>query len=385
MASISARRVPSVCVIAFCISFFTGVFFMNKAGQTVCLCMIVKDENHILRRSLDSVRSLIDTWVIVDTGSTDGTQQLIQDYFKDLRGELFERPWKNFGHNRSESVALARGRADYLLLMDADEYLEAGPGYQWPQLIADAYSFQMHTTGIDYYRAQLIRSALPWRYEGVAHEYITCDTPFTEERLAGMRTQRRQEGARSRDPLVYRRDALLLEEAVLQEPSNARHMFYLAQSYRDCDEPVLAIDRYRRRIAMGGWAEEVWFSLYQIAMLQHHQHLPWPTVLDSYLQAVSFRPSRAEPLYRIGMYYMGQQQHAVAHLFLAAAMQLPYPAGEMLFVEWDVYQYLLPMEYAVACYWLTRDEEAIQVIDRLLTDPSLLPDRGGSPATESCL
>lgn len=347
----------------------------NEAKHTVCLVMIVKNEHHVLQRSLDSVRGLIDTWLIVDTGSTDGTQQLIRDYFKDLPGELIERPWVNFGHNRTESVQYARGKADYLLLMDADEYLETENGFSWPPLSADAYDFQMHTTSIDYYRIQLVRSSLPWHYVGVAHEYITCERDHAQEHMPGLRTIRRQEGARSKDPLAYHKDALLLEEALLTEPGNSRHMFYLAQSYRDAKLPEAAIDRYRRRIAMGGWVEEVWCSHYQIARLLQGKGAPWAEVLDAYLAAYSCRASRAEPLYHIGMHYQTKQNYQASLLFFAQALQISYPKEDTLFVDWEIYRFLLPLEYAVACYWLNRHEEAIAITDRLMADPARTPEQ----------
>jgi glycosyltransferase involved in cell wall biosynthesis len=348
---------------------------MNEAGQTVCLCMIVKNEHHVLRRCLESVRPLIDQWVIVDTGSTDGTQNLVRDYFQDLPGVLAERPWKNFGHNRSESIALALDRADYLLVLDADEYLEMETGFRWPHLTYDAYDFLMDSGSITYGRIQLVRSALPWRYEGVLHEYITCDRNHSQARMFGIKTMRLLEGARSRDPLTYHRDALMLEEALLLEPENTRHMFYLAQSYRDAHEPELAIDRYQRRAGMGGFAEEVWFSLYEIARLQQGMGQDWPVVMKAYLQAFAFRPTRAEPLYRIGLYYQHRKEYALARHFLGWAMQIPFPAQDVLFLESDIYRYLLPLEYAVACYWLGRHQEAIEITDRLLADGALSADR----------
>jgi glycosyltransferase involved in cell wall biosynthesis len=339
---------------------------MNEAGQTVCLCMIVKNEHHVLRRCLESVRPLIDEWAIVDTGSTDGTQDLVRDYFEGLPGILVERPWKNFGHNRSESIALARERADYLLILDADEYLETDAGFRWPHLTYDAYDFLMDSGGVTYDRIQLVRSALPWRFEGVLHEFITCDRNRSQARMPGVKTIRLLEGARSRDPLTYHNDALILEDALLQEPGNARYMFYLAQSYRDAHEPELALDRYRQRAGMGGFAEEVWCSFYEMARLLQGMDEEWPAVMEVYLHAFAYRPSRTEPLYRIGMYYQQRKEYALSRLFLEQATQIPFPAKDVLFVESDVYRYLLPLEYAVASYWLGRHEQAIEVTDRLL-------------------
>ncbi len=348
---------------------------MNDSGQTVCLCMIVKNENHVIRRCLQSVLPLIDCWVIVDTGSSDGTQQAIRSFLRDVPGELYERPWVDFAVNRSESLAFANGRATYLLVIDADEVLEYDEDFRLPHLQAGAYDFVIHSGSLEYYKTQLLRTTVPWRYEGVVHEHVITDVPHTRERLTGLRTLRIPDGARARDPLTYRKDALLLEGAVLQDPGNARHMFYLAQSYADAGEIDLALDRYRKRVAMGGWPEEVYCALYQIARLQEGKGGAWPPVMEAYLAAYAFRPERAEPLYRVGFQYQALRQFPLAHLFLARAMRLPYPKAELLFVEKDTYDYLLPLEYSVACYYVGEYAEAIRVCHSLLSDPSLNADQ----------
>ncbi len=344
---------------------------MNQAGQTVCLCMIVKNESHVITRCLRSVLPLLDAWVVVDTGSTDGTQQLVRDELQSLPGDLIERPWVDFAHNRSEAVVFAASRADFLFIIDADEVLEFVPDAALPKLTADAYDFELLSPPVTYYKTQLVRSALPWRYQGVVHEHIVTDVPCVRERLAGVRTLRIQDGARACDPLTYRKDALLLEGALLTEPGNTRHMFYLAQSYHDAGELELASDRYTRRIAMGGWHEEVWSSLYQIARIREMRGLDWPKTLTAYLAAFSFRPERVEPLFRIGMYYQARQDYPAAYLFLAQGVQIPLPVADLLFVERDIYTFYLPLEFAVACFYVGRHAEALETYDQLLRNPQL--------------
>src|SRR5437773_8058324 len=94
----------------------------RRLPMTVALCMIVKNEAHVIRRYLESHKDVIDTWCIVDTGSTDGTQQIVRDTMAELGipGELHEREWIDFGTNKTEMLQLAKGRADYLLQNDAD-------------------------------------------------------------------------------------------------------------------------------------------------------------------------------------------------------------------------------------------------------------------------
>ncbi|HBO81928.1 MAG TPA: family 2 glycosyl transferase, partial [Cupriavidus sp.] len=86
----------------------------------ICLSMIVKNEAAVIERCLRAVRPHIHAWAISDTGSTDGTQDIIRNTLGDLPGELIERPWVDFSTNRNEALALAAKHGDYALLIDAD-------------------------------------------------------------------------------------------------------------------------------------------------------------------------------------------------------------------------------------------------------------------------
>ena len=351
---------------------------VNKHRQSFCLNMIVKNEAPVIRRCLGSVRPIIDYWVIVDTGSTDGTQDVIREHLGDLPGELIERPWVDFAQNRSEALDLAHGRADYLLVIDADETLEITEGFEMPQLSADSYDIEVRCGGFSCARKQLLRSSLPWHYEGVLHEHASCHEARGEEFLPGLWIASYRDGARARDPQTYLRDAQTLERALRDEPNNARYVFYLAQTYLLVKDFDLALRQYRRRVELGGQNDEVWFSLYQIAQLERAKAKPWPEVMQHYLTAYEFMPDRADPLFHIGMSFQAKCAYHTAHLFFSRAMKIPHLANNRLFLERHIYEYLLPLEYAVACHYVGEYATAIATYNRLLRQnrvPAVLIDQ----------
>jgi glycosyltransferase involved in cell wall biosynthesis len=337
--------------------------------------MIVKNEARVIRRCLDSVRPFISHWVIVDTGSTDGTQELIKSHFADVSGELHERPWKNFGHNRSEALELARGKADYVLVIDADEELVGAPGFQMPELSADAYMvlYKLSGSSVSWQRATFVKNSLPWRYEGVLHEYLECGRAPHRESLSGLEIRSYSDGARNVDPVEkYSNDARILEQGLKDEPNNTRYVFYLAQSYRDSRQLDKAIATYERRIALGGWEEEVFQSMLQVATLKQRLGHDFAGVLAAYLRAYQFRSKRAEPLSALAAHYRGTKEWALAELFARAAVAIPRP-NDLLFVDESVYAWRALDELAIATYWLGKFEESAALSRRLL-DGGKLPE-----------
>jgi glycosyltransferase involved in cell wall biosynthesis len=341
----------------------------------ICLNMIVKNEAHVIKRCFDSVTPFIDTWVIVDTGSTDNTQQVIREYFARAGkpGALHERPWRDFGHNRSEALALARDKARYTLFIDADEVFEMPSGARIPELSEDAYQI-LHahgTAGVTFWLTQLVRNALPWRWEGVLHEGLVCDAAHRTGRLSGPVTRGMFDSARNALPQEekYRRDAEILEKALVTEPNNARYVFYLAQSWRDARQPEKALAAYRRRADMPGWEEEGWYAQYQMGR-QLELLGRRVEALDAYLTAYQRRPHRAEPLYELARMHRDTKSFQVAHLFASAAKKLPRP-DDSLFVDDNVYRWRALDEYAIACYWIEQFSECLRVSELLLTEDRL--------------
>ncbi|MGX9670093.1 glycosyltransferase [Mycobacterium sp. HM-7] len=334
----------------------------------ICLNMIVKDEAHIVRQVLDVCAPYISTWVIVDTGSTDGTQDTIRNHMAGLGipGELHERPWRNFGHNQTEAMALAQGHGEYRLWMDADDVFIGAPDFT--QLDADIYSLRVGS-GFTYWRPQLIRSGLPVRCVGVIHAYLACDEPNVSwARLDGdYYVDSRRLGAQSKDPQRYVRDAQMLLAEVERNPQDSRSVFYLAQSYFDAGDYIHAYTWYQRRADMGGWEEEVYYSLNRVAQCMAHLGRPWPDIQDAYLRAWAFRPTRAEPLYHIAVHYRVERDYQLGYLFAERAAQIPLPEDDNLFVFADVYSWCAMDEQAVCASWIGKHAEAFALCRHLLT------------------
>lgn len=312
---------------------------LPAARPRIGLCMIVKNEATVIGRCLRSVAPLIDRYTLVDTGSSDGTQEVVRAVAAELGlpGELHERPWRDFGHNRSEALALARPHSDYLLVIDADEILSLPPGWTLPQpLDAPAYSLRMHDGTLRYLRTSLVDARLPWRYVGVLHEYIDCGQAIQPIELDGLHVIYTRDGARARNPNKSREDAQVLEAALRAEPGNTRYQFYLAQSWMGAGELERALDAYEARATMGGWDQEVWCAMYLAACLRERLARPAAEVIDAYLRAYDFRPGRAEVPVALASYLRRAGRWASARAVIVDAMRLK-PGSDHLFVESDCY------------------------------------------------
>jgi glycosyltransferase involved in cell wall biosynthesis len=276
---------------------------MQSQSKKIWLNMIIKNEAAIITRCLESVLPLISGWTICDTGSTDGTQQFILDFFSRAKidGELHHHDWVNFGHNRNRALDNAPSYADYILIIDADDYLSVNADL--PELTADAYMLDMDRDGYRYGLPRLIKNNSSWRWQGALHEYLAgggnkIGTIPADTVLMISTT----DGAREKNPRKYLDDAAILEKELQKEPNNPRNRFYLAQSYRDAGNVGAALVNYQIRAKMSGWDEETFYALYQIARLREYARFQPDLVIDAYLAAHRYRPHRAEPLHHLARY-----------------------------------------------------------------------------------
>ena len=345
---------------------------MATEKQSICLCMIVKNEASVIKRCINSVRPLITNWLIVDTGSTDGTQNLIREYLKDVPGELHERSWRDFAHNRSEALALARKHAQYSLIIDADDTLEIPAGYELPRLEADCYMMEIRDTPMLYWRKQLVNNRLHWMYRGVLHEFIASEEPHSTAVLPiGMR--RNHDGARRKDPSWFQKDVEILERALQTEQDpllKSRYTFYLAQSYRDSHNPLKALTYYQQRSKLGGWQEEVFVSHYQSAKLMEVLGFSTSEVLRTYESATNAHPARVEARHGAARYCRLKGMYKEGYFYAKGGLARALPV-DALFAEPWIYDFGLADEFAVNAYWAGHHQESLTECLRLLQGDKL--------------
>lgn len=346
--------------------------FQHFTPPSICLHMIVKNESHVIERALNSVKSLIKYWIIVDTGSTDDTREKIQKIMEGVPGELHERPWVGFGHNRTEALHLAKPHGDYLLVLDADDWLEYDSGFTLPEAESEVYTACWEfNKSFQYTKPLLVKSSLPWYWKGVFHEYLTMEPAKkieSEKFLSNIRYVVGGGGARSLDPKKSHHSAMILEQALREEPENSRYAFYLAESYRESGQLSKAIMAYQKFLSMPGWDQEVYWALIQMGLVQKQMNWPWESVSMSFFKAYAYRAFRAEAVYFLAELYNEQQKHALAYALVKGYMATPkkHQAETGFCLPW-VDAYGLLFQLSISAFYVGEYKESLDLNDALLS------------------
>ncbi len=353
---------------------------MKKA--TICLNMIVKNEAHVIRRCLGSLKHLINYWVIVDTGSTDDTKKVIKEFMKDIPGELHERSWVNFGHNRNEALDLARKKAEYILFIDADDQLVFSDNFVMPRLDKDFYYVVQHLNHMDKKNhpnnlvVLLIKDLPDFKWMGVLHEVLSCCEGRTFETMEGVINEYLHDGHRSQDPERFDNDVQMFKMAIEKDPKNSRNYFYLGQTYRGGTTPEhyrLAIHYYEKRAAMGEREDEVFYSLYCMGLMERKLGSSPETIIERLCKAHLNRPSRVEPLFELIGYLIENGNYYLAYILTKYAVSVPLTID--LFVEPWVYEWGVKLQWYYCSRQLKKYRDAYKAIQGLLSNEKFPPDQ----------
>lgn len=353
---------------------------------SICLNMIVKDEAAVIERALQSTLPLISDWVIADTGSSDGTPEIIEAFFAKhgVPGRLLRHEWRDFATNRNLALEAARqhSASSYVMFLDADDALVPGdrpmPGGQG--LHEAQYTVRIKHGNMEHARAMLVSRTAPCAWHGVLHEYVSCLGSKPSRRLEGgtMYLLIHGGGSRSRDPAKFAKDAETLERALQAEPTNNRYAFYLGQSYRDAAMPQKALEAYLHAAAMpNAWSEEAFYALYQAAHIMIQLGFPATNVTQTFIKAHARSPGRAEAMHGLAAYLRQRDDFTgcfafaqMAHLITADDLE----KSEMLFRETWIYSYGVLDELSVCAYYVGQYRMSLDATEELLFPPIRVPD-----------
>tara|TARA_R100000951_G_scaffold82333_1_gene70051 strand:- start:406 stop:1800 length:1395 start_codon:yes stop_codon:yes gene_type:complete len=377
-------------------------------GVTVTLCMIVKDEEHIIHECLNSMAPYIDRYDITDTGSTDRTKEIIKEWGEtnNIPGTVYDAPWRGFGKSRTESLRNAdKGGADYSWVIDADDMIKGN--FQYPPQFGQhcGYTLKINRGDFEWWRNQIFKNNMGWEYVGVIHEYANCPK-LEEEAAAGRGSARlagdycidaRTMGNRTKEFDVelgegeteepgkeswrkkYLADAETLLDCITNpenenyEPENYRYYFYLAQSYFDGGDFNKAKEWYEKRAEKGGWEEEQWYSVMRVAMCMTNLGEKWQDSQDVFLQAYNLRHTRVEPLFNLARIHRMNGNPKLGYLFAKMGCQIPFPPNDVLFVAKDIYAWQIYDELASTA-WYTGDMQAGLMASNKLLSEKLYPE-----------
>ena len=345
------------------ITFYIGNTPVKKI-PTLCLNMIVRNESKILFRLFDSVIDLIDAYCICDTGSTDNTKELIKEYFekKGKPGKIIEEPFRDFGYNRTVALKACESmeNVDYILLLDADMILEKNPKLSIEEvksmIVDDAYYIYQGSPQFFYKNVRVVKNNIGCTYKAPTHEYLNTlpGTKYGHIQRDVLFINDVGDGGSKSDKTD--RDIRLLLKGLEDEPNNDRYTFYLANSYRDKGDNLTAIEYYKKRIEIGGWIQEVWFSYY--SMGKCYKNLgDNAKAMYNWLEAYNFYPNRVENLYELIQHYRyeGKNNYAYHMFMLADYERKKNTVWDYLFLQKDIYDYRLDYELSIIGYYCNRD------------------------------
>ena len=341
--------------------------------KTLCLNMIVKDESHIIEETLTNIteQMKLDYWVISDTGSTDNTQQIIKDFFKNknIPGELFEDEWKDFGHNRSVALAHAYNKTDYLFIFDADDKIMGNLVIDKEKINIERYDLTLGNE-FTYVRPLLITNRKRWKYEGVLHEYLTPLEPIvsTEILPGDYYIESRRLGARSSFQDKYEKDAAILSNAFEEEKKEGlknRYAFYAAQSYKDCNQTDKAIEWYLKVLNLNNWNQEKYHSCLMMGVLFLKKN-DFENALKFLTLSHKYDHERLEGIVLAMELCFKKDMHSLVHTFYQTYKNAKVDLVQKLFVTTTYYNQHMDFYNSISAFYINEYESGYQSIKNVI-------------------
>ena len=349
---------------------------------------IVKDESHCILTMLKSALQISDAIVIADTGSTDGTQEMIRKFGEEnnIPTYVVERPFDDFEKSRNFGMEKAREIVKELgwnpndcwtWWCDADETIVVDSKFDKKQFVNDLYMINTYIGQMKYTRNTFARISKPFRFYGPIHEFIVCDDKNITSGLAtDIHVDVKMIGASWQGdiPTKYKNHAFVLEKYIDNNRQDPRWIFYTAQSYHDSasipdnreeNEERLrrSLKYYKERVnRTDGYPEEIYYSQFRIGTIMKNLEESWNLTHQELLKAYNIDPMRGESIKIIIDYYLQMNEWNLAYIYSKFAKvnfhgKNPYP-NRLLFVDEALYIWKFAEAHAATCFYTGRMDEA---------------------------
>ena len=332
----------------------------------IALVFICRDNAGTIQRMIDSCLPVVDVIIATDTGSQDNTIELIQSYSNRLPVLVFEEPWKNFGYNRTimmENAKEFNPECDYFLVMDTDETLEISNQWDKKKLSLDGYMVRTHSGDMFYYRERMLSAKFMWPWRGYAHECIVSPHGIRPFGIIDSLTMRVHPKDNIYSANIIRNRELLLKE-YLGDPNNSRTVFYLGESSKDLRFLDDAIMYYELRTKMGGFKEEIYYSMLQLGII--HKWLEKIDVAKNWFyKAIETRERRVEAMYELALIHHQERRYDLACMYCERILNMP-ESEDSLFVNVQIKEYLAKFQLSLSLYWAKEYKKALKVCHELM-------------------
>lgn len=316
---------------------------------TIGLSMIVKNEEKVILRLLKTIYPIIDHYTVVDTGSTDKTKAIIKQFFagKKISGEIYDHKWVNYEDARNFALKKSKDKTDFSFQINASNTFNMPVGFDIENLRhelskGDIGMLQANNVGGSMYAVRAFwRNSKSFRYFGATHEVLLCDEPAIEKNISNVSVTFHSDGKTwEQGKKKFLRNIKMLTDYIEKNGLEPRHVFYLAESYKDAGEKKKAIEWYEKRLELGGWIEEMYYSCLMIAGLKWELNYPIYEIADEYMRCGEIDTMRAEHLYHLKRMYEqnNRPQCAIKIGELLVKYENPYPQ-RILFLNPEAYNH----------------------------------------------
>ena len=335
---------------------------------TISLCMIVKDEEKVLKRCLDSAVSFADEIIIVDTGSSDSTKKIAETYTK----KVYDFAW-NDDFSAARNEAFRHAEMDYCMWLDADDIVSEPEQKKIQRLkeeldddtsiVMMKYSMGFDKTGspsLSYYRERLIKNHEGFCWQGKVHEAVALSGKilYTDIEIEHRKTEKGKEGQR-RNLSIYRK---MKEEKV---PFTARDLFYYgrelyysAMESAECfRESQAVLTEFLSR--PDGWAENKIEACRFLALCRQAEG-DEEGALASLLHSFFYDCPRAELCCDIGDWFFKREEYRTASFWYETALKAKTDERKGGFICPDCGGYIPALQLAVCSYRMGETEQAEQ-------------------------